>query len=204
MLERIIEIDRDLFIFLNNFGSEPFDAFWLWITNQFAWIPVFMIILYLVFKNLGWRHALLIIFAIALLITLTDQTTNIIKNSFQRLRPGNNPDLIDLYRAVQNRNSFSFISGHASNSMAVAFFLYKVMHPYLKYMGLIFIWPFIFAYSRIYLGLHYPLDIVSGYIYGIIMAFIMLRIYVYFRDTFFPDYKEKLDNPTNSEPVTNG
>ncbi len=204
MLERILEIDVDLFLFLNNLGSQPFDEFWLWITNQFAWIPVFMIILYLVFKNLGWRHALLIIFSIALLITLTDQTTNILKHFFQRLRPCNNPEIEGLFREVQTRNSFSFVSGHASNSMAVAFFLYRVMHPYLKYMGLIFLWPFVFAYSRIYLGLHYPLDILTGYLFGISMAFIMLRIYVYFRDTFFPKYKEKLDNPTNSEPVTNG
>ncbi len=204
MLEKILEIDSELFLFLNNLGSETFDQFWLWITNQFAWIPVFMIILYLVFKNLGWRHALLILVIIALLITVTDQTSNIIKGTFQRLRPGNNPELNGLFRAVQIRKSFSFISGHASNSMAVAFFLYKVMRPYLKYMGFIFLWPFVFAYSRIYLGLHYPLDILVGYLYGIIMAFIMLRIYVYFRDTFFPDYKEKLDNPTNSEPITNG
>lgn len=204
MLERIETIDHQLFIFLNNLGSAPFDEFWLWITNQFAWIPVFMIILYLVFKNLGWKHAVLILVAIALLITLTDQTTNIIKNYFQRPRPGNDDDLVGLYRAVQNRSSFSFVSGHASNSMAVAFFLFKVMHPYLKYMGLIFLWPFIFAYSRIYLGLHFPFDILCGYMYGITMAFIILRIYVYFRDTFFPDYRERLDNPTNSEPITNG
>lgn len=203
MLEKILEIDTELFIFLNNLGSERYDEFWLWITNQFAWIPVFMIILYLLFKNLGWRHALLIGFMIALLITLTDQTSNIIKGSVQRLRPGNNPDLNGLFRTVQSRNSFSYISGHASNSMAVAFFLFKVLRPYLKYMGLIFLWPFVFAYSRIYLGLHYPLDILSGYVFGILMALVMLRIYVYFRDSFFPDYKEKLDNPTNSEPVTN-
>lgn len=203
MIEKILEIDQRLFVFLNGLGSETFDGFWLWITNQFAWIPVFIIILYLVFKHLGWRHAVLIVLVIAALITLTDQTTNIFKKGFERLRPVNNSEIADLIRAVQTRSSFSFFSGHASNSMAVAFFLFTVMRPYLKYMGLIFIWPFVFAYSRIYLGLHYPIDIVCGYIWGITMAFIMLRIYVYFRDTFFPE-KENLDDPTNSEPVTNG
>jgi undecaprenyl-diphosphatase len=204
MVEKILELDTKLFVYLNSLGSETFDWLWLIITRKSSWIPVFLIVLYLLYKNLGWRHSLLIIIAVAALLTLTDQTTNIFKNFFERLRPGNNPELSTLIRAVQKRNSYSFFSGHASNSMAAAFFLYRVLHPYAKYMGFIFVWPFIFAYSRIYLGLHYPIDIVVGYIWGILMAMIMLRIYISFRDGFFPKYKENLDNPTNSEPITNG
>lgn len=201
-METILELDKNLFIYLNSLGSEQFDGFWLFITKQINWIPIFAIIMYLVFKHLGWRHALLIILVMALLIALTDQTTNLFKNGFQRLRPGNNPDLADLIRAVQKRKSFSFISGHASNSMAAAFFLYKVLKPYLKYMGFIFLWPLIFAYSRIYLGLHYPGDILCGYIWGILMALIMLKLYAYLRDKYFPQ-KEYVDNPTNDEPIRN-
>lgn len=201
MLESILEIDRNLFIFLNSLGSEAFDPFWLLITKQFNWIPIFAIILYLVFKHLGWRHAVLILFVVALLITVTDQTTNLFKNGFARLRPGSNPELADLIRAVQTRKSFSFISGHASNSMAVAFFLFMVLRPYLKYMGFIFIWPAIFAYSRIYLGLHYPLDILGGYVWGILMALVLLRLYVFLRDKYFPQ-KEEVDHPSNAEPIT--
>ena len=198
MIEKLLEIDRGLFIFLNSMGSERYDGLWLIITQKSSWIPIFLIILYLLHKHLGWRHSLLIIFAVAGLLTLTDQTTNIAKAFFERLRPGSNPELAQLIRAVQTRNSFSFFSGHASNSMAAAFFLFRVLHPYIKYMGFIFIWPVIFAYSRIYLGLHYPIDIAFGYFWGILMALVMLRIYVNFRDGFFPKYKENLDNPTNS------
>ena len=191
-------------IYLNSLGSETFDPFWLFITKQFNWIPLFAIIMYLAFKRLGWRHAVLVIFVVALLITVTDQTTNFIKNSFQRLRPGNNPEISEFIRAVQKRKSFSFISGHASNSMAVAFLLFNVLRPYLKYTGLFFIWPLIFAYSRIYLGLHYPGDILVGYMWGILTGYLALKLYVYLRDRFFPEKKEDLDNPTNSEPVSNG
>ena len=158
--------------------------------------------MYLVFKHLGWKHALLIIVVMALLIALTDQTTNLFKNYFQRLRPVNNTDLDNVIHFVHKRSSFSFISGHASNSMAAAFFLYKVLKPYLKYMGFIFLWPLIFAYSRIYLGLHYPGDILCGYIWGILMALLMLKLYVYLRDKYFPAQKENVDNPTNDEPLT--
>jgi undecaprenyl-diphosphatase len=204
MLESLLEIDRDLFVWLNSLGSETFDGFWLFITRQFNWAPIFAIILYLAFKRLGWKHALLVIGLIALLVAFTDQSTNLIKNTFQRLRPGNNPEIAGFIRAVQTRNSFSFISGHASSSMASAFFLYHVLKPYLKYMGFIFLWPLIFAYSRIYLGLHYPGDILVGYLWGILTASLMLLLYRYLRDKLFPQQKEHLDNPTNSEPISNG
>ena len=202
MLDWLLELDRDVFVYLNGLGSEGWDSFWLFITKQFNWIPVFAIILYLAFKRLGWKHAVLVIVLVALLITLTDQTTNLIKNTFQGLRPGNDPLLTDIMRAVQKRKSFSFISGHASNSMAVAYFLYRILKPYLKYMGFIFLWPLIFAYSRIYLGLHYPGDILMGYLYGILMASLMLLLYRYLRDKFFPMEREYLDHPTNSEPIS--
>ncbi|AWH84897.1 phosphatase PAP2 family protein [Flavobacterium album] len=203
MLEYLQQLDRDVFVYLNSLGSETFDPLWEVITKQVSWIPIFAIILYLAFKRLGWRHALLVVGMVALLLILTDQATNLIKNSVQRLRPGNNPELEGLIRAIQRRHSFSFISGHASNSMAVAFFLYRVLHPYIKYMGFFFLWPLIFAYSRIYLGLHYPGDILMGYLFGLFTGWLVLRLYVYLRDRYFPEH-EKLDNPTNSEPVTNG
>ncbi len=203
MLEKLMDLDRDLLVYLNALGSESFDPLWEFITRQINWIPVFAIIAYLTFKRLGWRHALLVVGMIAVLIAFTDQTTNLFKNGFQRLRPGNNPEIAGIIRAVQRRQSFSFVSGHASNSMAAAFFLYKVLRPYLKYMGFFFIWPLIFAYSRIYLGLHYPGDILLGYAWGLITGWLVLKLYVLLRDKYFPQ-KENLDNPTNSEPVTNG
>lgn len=204
MLETLLELDRDVFVYLNSLGSESWDGFWLFITKQFNWAPIFAIILYLAFKRLGWRHALLVVGIIAILVAFTDQSTNLIKNTFQRLRPGSDPALADLIRAVQKRNSFSFISGHASSSMASAFFLFHVLRPYLKYMGFIFIWPLIFAYSRIYLGLHYPGDIIIGYLWGITTASLALLLYRYLRDKIFPEKKEDLDDPTNSEPISNG
>ena len=203
MLEKLQELDRDLFVFLNGMGSETFDPLWRVITQLWSWVPIFAIIFYLTFKRLGWRHALLVVGMITLLLLVTDQTTNLIKNGIQRLRPGNNPEIANIIRAVIKRHSFSFISGHASNSMAVAFFLYRVLHPYLKYMGFFFLWPLIFAYSRIYLGLHYPGDILAGYLYGLLTGWLVLKLYIYLRDRYFPQH-ERLDNPTNSEPVTNG
>ena len=202
MLDWLLELDRNVFVFLNSLGSESWDGFWLFITRQVNWAPIFLLILYLAFKRLGWKHALLVVGLIALLVLITDQSTNVIKNTFERLRPGSDPTLAKFIRAVQTRNSFSFISGHASSSMASAFFLYHVLKPYLKNMGLIFLWPLIFAYSRIYLGLHYPGDILVGYMFGLLTSSLMLLLYRYLRDKFFPKEKAELDHPTNSEPIT--
>ena len=192
MLDSLLQLDSDLLVYLNGLGSERWDGFWLFITKQFNWIPLFLVIFYLVFKKLGWRHALLAIVMIALLITLTDQTTNLAKNYFQRLRPCNAPDLDGIIRAVQHRRSFSFFSGHASNTMASAFFLYKILRPYFKsnWLYIIFLWPLVFAYSRIYLGLHYPLDIISGYVWGIFTASLVLVLYRYLRGKYFPQAKQ--------------
>jgi undecaprenyl-diphosphatase len=197
MIEKILQWDKELFVFLNSLGSERYDGLWLFITKQINWIPIFLIIAYLVFKNLGWRHAVMIMVIVGLLVTLTDQTTNAVKFYFQRIRPGNNPELAQVMRIVQQRNSFSFFSGHAANSMAVAVLLFAIMKPYLKYMGFIFLWPLIFAYSRIYLGLHYPVDIMCGYLWGTMMGLLMFQVYRFARNKFFPKQKEDLDHPTN-------
>ena len=204
MLDKLVELDRSVFVYLNSLGSEAFDPFWRLVTNQLSWIPVFAILLYLAFKRLGWRHAVLVILMVAVLVALTDQSVNLIKNTIQRLRPVNEPALEGLMRIVERRRSFSFVSGHAANSMAVAFLIYRILHPYIKYVGFFFIWPAIFAYSRIYLGLHYPGDILIGYLWGLFTGFLVLKLYVYLRDRFFPQQKENLDNPANSEAVTNG
>jgi undecaprenyl-diphosphatase len=201
MMEKLHEWDVQLFVYLNSFGSETWDPLWEIITKQIAWIPVFALVIYLTFKRLGWRHALMVVGLVGLLVLFTDQATNLVKNNVQRLRPGNNPHIANVVRAVIKRHSFSFFSGHAANSMAVAVFVYRVMHPYLKYIGFFFLWPLIFAYSRIYLGLHYPGDILTGYIFGAIMGWLMSLLYIKLRNKYFPQ-QERLDNPTNSEPIT--
>lgn len=177
MFERLIGLDKRVFIFLNGLGSEQYDFFWKLVTNQFNWIPLFLLLFYIAYKNLGGYHLLLTLLSIVVLIALTDQTTNIFKFTFRRMRPCNDPEINSFIRIVIFRDSFSFVSGHASNSFASALFLYLVLKPYVKYIGLIFLWPLLFAYSRIYLGLHFPMDIFCGYVWGALTATFIYKIY---------------------------
>ena len=177
MLDKILSLDQELFVYLNSLGSETFDGLWLLITKQLNWIPFFLLLLYFIYKKLGIKQTLYLFLFVVLLIFFTDQITNLFKNGFQRLRPCNNPEINSFIRIVQSRTSFSFFSGHASNTMAVATFLYLVFKKDFKYFWLLFLWPLVFAYSRIYLGLHYPLDILSGYLFGGILGFLMFKFY---------------------------
>jgi undecaprenyl-diphosphatase len=186
MLEKLLSLDTELFVFLNSLGSENYDGLWSFITKQSNWIPLFLLLLYVIFKKLGAKQTLYLLLFVAVLVTFTDQMTNVFKNGFQRLRPCNNPEIKSFIRIVQFRGSFSFFSGHASNSMAVATLLYFTLRQYFKYFWLLFLWPFIFAYSRIYLGLHYPLDILSGYLFGFISGFLMYKVYKMAQQKYFP------------------
>ena len=189
MLEKILSLDTELFVFLNGLGSPAYDGLWLFITKQSNWIPLFLLLLYVIFKKIGAKQTLYLLLFVALLVAFTDQMTNLVKNGFQRLRPCNNPEINSFIRVVQVRNSFSFFSGHASNSMAVATFLYFTLRSYFKYFGLIFLWPFIFAYSRIYLGLHYPGDILTGYLFGFTFGFLVFKLYKTAQKKYFPQGK---------------
>lgn len=186
MFEKLHSLDTQLFIFLNSLGSESYDGFWLIITKQTNWIPLFLLLLYLIYKKTGIKQTAYLLLFVAVLILATDQITNVFKYTFQRIRPCNNPEINTFIRVVQSRSSFSFFSGHAANSMAVATFLYLILKKQIKFFGLLFLWPLIFAYSRIYLGLHYPLDILSGYFFGGIMGFLMYKGYLLAINKNFP------------------
>lgn len=178
MLENILQGDKSLFVFLNGLGTENFDAFWLFITKQLHWTPFFIVVLYFVYKKVNnWRQFLIVLFLITLLIVVTDQFTNFIKDTFQRLRPCNDPQIKSIIRIVKDSDTYSFFSGHAANSMATTVFVYKILQKKYPYAFCIFLFPLIFAYSRIYLGLHFPSDILTGYLVGAIFGTIAYRIF---------------------------
>lgn len=177
MLEKLLQLDVQLLVFLNSLGSTTYDGLWLFITKQSNWTPFFLVLLYLVFKKIGIKSTLYLLLFVTLLLVVTDQTTNLFKVTFQRLRPCNNPEINSIIRLVKASNSFSFFSGHAANSMATMTFLFLILKKQYRYAFLIFLFPLIFAYSRIYLGLHYPLDILTGYLFGATFGIVTYKLY---------------------------
>jgi undecaprenyl-diphosphatase len=178
MFEKIIGLDKELLVFLNGLGSPTYDFLWLKITNQLTWIPFFILVFYLLYKKVGKQNFLLALLTIALIVLFSDQTCNLFKNGFQRLRPCNDETLKDIIRVVKSSPSYSFYSGHASNSMATTTFIFLIIRKYYKHTYLLFLFPLIFAYSRIYLGVHFPIDILTGYVFGILFGNLFYRLYL--------------------------
>lgn len=176
MPDTILQRDRELLVFLNNLGNEQWDPFWLFITNQFNWIPLFVLILYLIVKRFGWKNAAIVILTMAVLVTFSDQFTNLIKNTVGRIRPNNDPGINYQLRNLINPGGYSFYSGHATTSTFFVVYTILLLKERFRYIWLLVLFPLVFAYSRLYLGVHYPTDVLCGAIVGIIYGNLYYRL----------------------------
>jgi|TARA_B110000305_G_scaffold137001_1_gene152907 undecaprenyl-diphosphatase len=178
MLEQFLQFDRDLLIYLNNLGSDNWDLLWLIITDKLTFLPFFLIIIYFIYKKFTIKELLFILLTIALLILFTDQFTNLIKDSFQRLRPCRDDSINFFLRSIDVRcGKFGFFSAHAANSMAVSVFLYKLFKNFKILNYFLICWVIVFSYSRIYLGVHFPVDILFGLIFGFFFGSIAYKLF---------------------------
>jgi undecaprenyl-diphosphatase len=187
MLDQLLQYDKELFLFLNNLGSSTWDGLWLVITNKFTFIPLYAILLFLIYKRLGLKSLLLIVLVVAVMITFTDQITNLFKYIIvKRPRPCREEELRGIMRFVAPRcGRYGFFSGHSANSMVAAVFAGLLLKQY--YKKLIFIlllWSAIVAYSRIYVGVHYPLDIICGMTFGAFTGYGFYKLQIYLRQRF--------------------
>jgi len=185
MLEKIIHLDKELLVYLNGLGTERWDWLWLIITKQLNWAPIFLLVFYLLQKKIGWKNFGYYVLFTAVMILICDQTVNLFKYSFERLRPCNDEEIKGIIRLVKTSSSFSFFSGHATNSMASTVLTFMILKRYYNHAYLLFLFPLIFAYSRIYLGLHFPTDVLTGYTFGAIAGFLVFKAYQRFLKNSF-------------------
>lgn len=186
MIEQILQYDTELFIFLNSLGTTTWDPFWMAYTSKFNWIPFYALLLYLMYKQIGLKPMLVTVVVVALMILVTDQVTNVFKRGFQRMRPCHLAELIDGMRLVKTGcgGKYGFFSGHASNTMAAAIFIgFMLKNKYKYLLYILLVWAFLMAYSRVYIGVHYPLDIVLGMIFGAFTGFAFYKLNLLFIKT---------------------
>ncbi|UJH92574.1 phosphatase PAP2 family protein [Antarcticibacterium sp. 1MA-6-2] len=181
MLESINQLDRELFLFLNSLGNTTWDPFWLLVTEKWTALPLYAFLLYLIFKKFGIKGAIITAILIALLITATDQLANVFKHSFERPRPCGQEGVMEYARFVAERcGRFGYFSAHASNSTGVAIFLGIILKKYYpRLIYFLLIWAIFVSYSRIYLGVHYPGDILTGIFIGAIFGFLFSWFHAY-------------------------
>ena len=193
MIEEILKLDSKLFLYLNNLGTSKFDIFWISLSKIEANILMYLFLILLFFYIQKIRPKLIyifyFIFVIALMITITDQGANIFKDSFKRLRPCYNESIIDSLRLVKENcgGKYGFFSAHASNSFSLAIFFGLLFINRIRYIIMItVVYASLISYSRIYLGVHYPIDIIFGGFFGIFVGFVMYS-FVYLKFLKFFD-----------------
>lgn len=181
MLDQLLQWDRDTFIYLNGLGIERYDTLWSTITVFTTWIPLFILFIYLIFRTFPKKEAFQVLGTVCLTVIVVALLTGITKEWVARLRPGNNEEINTLIRILKSPAGYSFFSGHASSSFSITTSVFLFLRPYLKWCWLFFIWPIAFALSRIYVGVHYPLDLLVGAGVGILFA---LFFYTWYQRRF--------------------
>lgn len=182
-MEEIIQLDHQVFLYLNNLGTPTWDGFWMFITGKWNSIPLYIILLYLLYKKTGIKATLITVFVIGLMIGGTDQLANLFKKVlFLRPRPCHDEVVYEAMRLVKSYcgGKYGYFSGHASSSIALAVFLGKIFKPHLKYLGgLLLVWAVFVGYSRIYIGVHYPGDVLTGMFFGVLIALLFYKLQQY-------------------------
>ncbi|KAF0130570.1 MAG: phosphoesterase pa-phosphatase related protein [Bacteroidetes bacterium] len=184
MLEFLLQLDRTAFLFLNSLHHPVVDPIMVFVSGKFTWLPLYILLLVILVKHYKWQSIRILLF-IALLISLSDQiSVKAFKDVFERLRPCHEPEIQSIIHLVTGKcgGSYGFISSHAANSFAMATFMSFALKPIYSKSGLILlIWATLVSYSRIYLGVHYPGDVLVGAVVGAGIGWIVWNFYQFFR-----------------------
>ncbi len=186
MIDKLKYLDLNLFLKLNSFNSEFADKLMYHISGQIIWIPYFLLIIFLFVKKSKIKALWGILFLI-LAVGIADYTSvHAFKFVFKRLRPCHNPEIENIVHLVNNHcgGKFGFVSSHSANFFSLAMFssLY-IEKKYFTFFA--FFNAALVAYSRIYLGVHYPADVIGGAFLGMLIAFVFYKIYLIFNKNFF-------------------
>ena len=179
-METLSQYDSDLFLYLNGLHVDWMDKVMVLITNMWVWFPLYLLLIYWTVKQYG-RRCWWVFFAVGLVVLCTDQlASHVCKPLFQRLRPCYNTDfqyLIYLPKGLAG-GRYGFVSSHAANTFGVATFLTPVLKKYRPWMAIVlFLWAFISSYSRIYIGFHYPGDILCGALLGTLIGLVFWKLF---------------------------
>lgn len=183
-LDTLLNIDRYMLLSLNGSDSLFWDGCMLVYTSMAVWAPLALMLLYVLLKNNNVKDFLLLLFFVALVVLLTDQiSSGFCKPFFARWRPSNDPMLmyaVDIVNETRG-GKYGFTSSHAANSFGIATFIMLLIRNKALSISLI-IWAAMNAFTRIYLGVHYPGDILAGTVIGVVVGWAVYRLYLYIQN----------------------
>jgi len=179
ILESLEAIDINLFLFVNQANNSFLDSVMLYASSKFFWIPFYILLVVLISIKYKW-NALLAVSFVLLAVGLADLTSvHLFKNVFQRLRPCYNPALDDVINNIVGcGGKYGFVSSHAANSFAIVGMVVKLIGDKQKWLNWFMpLWGVLILYSRIYLGKHYPSDVIAGAALGFLIAWLVYLLF---------------------------
>jgi undecaprenyl-diphosphatase len=185
MFDFLVELDKELFLWLNGLHHPSLDGIMWWISAKTSWIPLYFIIVFFIISRFKWKAlpALLLVF---ILILISDQVSVMMKENIQRFRPSHDPVISQFVHVINDYRGgkYGFVSSHAANSFALATYVSLLFNKRWLWWAMIF-WAVLVSYSRIYLGVHYPADVTGGAILGVLDGLFVYYLYLVITKKWF-------------------
>lgn len=179
MIESLEGIDRSILLFINSHHVNGIDSIMYYASELWCSIPLFLFWLFHILKKYSIKKTAVIVGMIAVLIALTDQSSNMVKHRVKRYRPSHNTEIQQQLHYVNDYHGgqYGFFSSHAANMFGVALYLFLVFNKQsVLFRYSLFVWAFLIAYSRIYLGAHYPSDVFVGACDGLLIGYLIFKL----------------------------
>lgn len=180
----LIQWDKNLLVSLNAHHNEFWDGVMWMVTDEISWLVFFATLLYAIYKYKG-KEFFLVIVAIALTVVICDQVSGIVKDWVARPRPSREPEIMNELHIVNayRGGKYGFFSSHAANTFGIAVLILLIMKHWLV-TTIMLLWAGLESYSRIYLGVHYPLDIITGMSFGVFVGYGVYKLHWFISKQF--------------------